>query len=391
MRAYLRYLVLSLLGFMAITVAFTAFIDPYGWAGAPRVTGLNAMKPEAMRQVWPVKARQVVRAAPRTIVVGNSRVAYGFDPLSPAWPEHMRPVYNYGVEGGRLQDLAPHVRKAMELESVQAVFIGLDFYDFLQGDPRLEQFFNAQNGDAKPYLERVAQILFSNEAVRDSIRTIQRQGDAQPLSLTQQGYGLPGRFDRVWSDFGHYEQFRRIERGTFRQILNLDVSLPDPEDSNALHVLRRMIATAKANDVAVTLFTHPTHAEMFHGLQVAGYAADFVDWKRMILAEAAAQDIPFYDFAHVDADSIEPLPGPGDRETRMRGYWDAGHYKPVTGDRVVRAMTGPTPSRARIGPADLDAIAAANQAALAAYLDANPDSERRLREVMLSAGTIGDS
>ena len=96
--------IVGILATCAITLlcaaVVNAIVDPYLRLEWFRVEGINATRPMAVGQVRMVKAYQVLRQNPTTIVLGNSRVDLGIDPASEFWPEEMQPVYNAGKPGG---------------------------------------------------------------------------------------------------------------------------------------------------------------------------------------------------------------------------------------------------------------------------------------------------
>jgi len=62
---------------LAAAVAVFNACDPYLVLGAPRIVGLNARKPAVDTQQRLMKAYDVLRAAPNTVILGGSRVDLG--------------------------------------------------------------------------------------------------------------------------------------------------------------------------------------------------------------------------------------------------------------------------------------------------------------------------
>jgi len=107
--------------------------------------------------------------------------------------------------------------------------------------------------------------------------------------------------------------------------------------------------------------------------------------------------VRIWNFGSVTPETLEAIPADGDRKTQLQRYWEAGHFKPVLGDVVLEqvlnegapialantALANATPANtavanavlapnennhfgAEITPANVDAIVAADRAALLA-------------------------
>src|SRR5690606_18818003 len=83
--------------------AFNFAVDPYGFHQAPRVIGFNSAKPRLADRVRLSKPYDVLRVAPQSLILGNSRAELGLDPSSPHWPADLRPVYNLSQPGSSLE------------------------------------------------------------------------------------------------------------------------------------------------------------------------------------------------------------------------------------------------------------------------------------------------
>src|SRR4030088_1979445 len=99
-RHFLRTWLLACMVLAALVVVFDTAMNPYLLFGAPRIAGFNARKPAVDTRERLMKAYDVLRAGPNTLLLGSSRVDLGLDAQDPAWPVQDRPVYNLGIVNG---------------------------------------------------------------------------------------------------------------------------------------------------------------------------------------------------------------------------------------------------------------------------------------------------
>lgn len=128
---YLRVLGAVFAATMLGVIGFNVAVDPYGFFGSPRIVGFNAVKPKAGGQSHAAKAYQVARAAPTTVIIGNSRPEMGLDPRSACWRPEDRPVFNLGLRGAGFRMQADYLRHAVAGGTVRHAVIGLDFSEFV--------------------------------------------------------------------------------------------------------------------------------------------------------------------------------------------------------------------------------------------------------------------
>jgi hypothetical protein len=95
----------------------------------------------------------------------------------------------------------------------------------------------------------------------------------------------------------------------------------------------------------------------------AGLWPAFEDWKRRLteIAAGGGETVALWDFSGFSEYSTEMIPGPGDRQTEVRWYWEAGHFKKELGDVVLdrvllsEGTVGPDGFGVRLTPANIDA------------------------------------
>jgi len=102
MHAMTRYLYQWFLAtalILIVVAAINLVVDPYGIFRLIDAPGFNSVKPAAPSRGPMVKAYQVQRVQPKTLILGNSRAELGLDPNHPAWPQTARPVFNAALPG----------------------------------------------------------------------------------------------------------------------------------------------------------------------------------------------------------------------------------------------------------------------------------------------------
>ena len=50
--------------------------------------------------------------------------------------------------------------------------------------------------------------------------------------------------------------------------------------------------------------------------------------------------VEVWDFSGLSTETLEPIPDRLDRRTRMKYYWEAGHFKKELGDQIIGRVLG---------------------------------------------------
>lgn len=354
-----RYLLIStavMVMFIILTAVFNYIIDPYGIYRTFVFEGINRDKPRASTQVRMVKAYGVRKIAPKSIAIGNSRVDIGIDPLHPAWPEDGHPVYNLGIPGSTIYASRAYLRHCLAVRNLSCVVMGLDFMDFpiapepekKTGTKEFEQWLLTNSEDPQtslPWgkeLKRCAITLFSLTALADSLRTVTGQ-DAE--NITARGFNPLREYHHFVRKEGHYAIFLQRDKENMKRYKekpkNLFISgtRTSPQFDN----LRGIMRECRAEKINLYLYIHPYHVRLNETIRRTGFWPLFEQWKRelvRIVTEESDADraVPLWDFSGYNRISGETVPRPGDTETKMKWYWEAGHYKKETGDMILETI-----------------------------------------------------
>lgn len=386
-RSYLAWMFAAALAAIAASGAFALFMDPLALYGAPRIAGVNAVKPYLDHHRELARWRAARRACAAVGFFGNSRAEIGFDPEAPALGRQGLTAFNHAIPGSGLGLAA---RQLGWLEAAgcgpQVAVLGVDFFDFL-GGPAPEGAVRS----APPRVDGrvVAETVFSITAVRDAFTTLRLQHARHPASLTALGFNPLLNYIPEVEKSGHYALFRQraVENRKRWEKLPPRLDPPGGGPSEEALALRAFLAEARSAR-AVHLVIYPYHAEIRLMLEGMGLTGLFEAWKARVLAEARRADpsgarVRVWDFSALGAETLEPIPAPHDRRTVLQWYWEAGHFKKALGDRMLaRMLEGSDPLGIELRPETLAATVAEDRRQVAQAWTAGGPLVREVRSVL---------
>ena len=344
------------------SIVFTVLVDPYRTFGTPTIHGWTELKPRIYEEAAMAKVYQLERILPRTILLGNSRVEVGIDPLSVVWPTDARPVFNAAEAGKDLFTALIMLREAISLGNLRTAVVGVDFQDFLQTSystvtdlpplgPNEQRLRVDRRGNPNPH--RVAQLwrdwftsTLSIAAVSDSFQTVMHQNTDSTTTMTPFGFNPLHEYRLFGERNGYFELFAHAQRMYARQYAAYEVpDFSSPSRIRNYRYLQMIIDLARAHRIRLILFTSPYHADYLEMLHRLGLWPSFLQWMRSLasIADAATRDgsnLAVFDCSTYDSITTEPIPPAGDRASTMRWYWEPGHFKSALGDQVLKALFG---------------------------------------------------
>lgn len=362
-----RRFLLWVLGFLALfgllVAAANIAIDPYMLFDRPRVTGFNAVKPAVETREAMMKTHQAARVAPKTVILGSSRSDIGLDPASAAWPATTQPVYNLSTVGADLATNLVFLQRLLANGRAQpkTVVVGLDFESFL-----LEPLNTADPGPPAPPAGADAGGPFSGardylastltlDALEDSVSTLwtNRRG-LMTLDMQADGRLTEGHLRRWTAADGVALLFEQKNRLTVRRyqkprhVLSHDPSVPVRDFAG----LDALVTLAQARNFELVLLVQPAHASRLEMLDAMGYWPDYELWKRELarwgaqMRERGAR-VTVWDFGGFESTTTEAVPAPGDKQTRLKWFWDPVHYSTALGEVLVSTLTATQDAGAR--------------------------------------------
>src|SRR5438046_123959 len=124
---FLRWAGVTAFALMALAAAAAIVVNPYWNHGTAPITGWTALKPRAYQEALIAKTAQLDRIAPKTLLLGNSRVEIGLDPESRNWPAGAGPVFNAAQAGRSLFTSQLMLREAISVSAPKLAVVGIDF------------------------------------------------------------------------------------------------------------------------------------------------------------------------------------------------------------------------------------------------------------------------
>ncbi len=358
---------LALTGLLLLLVAaFNLAVDPYGLFRLIDQPGFNSVKPQAGSHGRMAKAYQVLRVQPRGLLLGNSRTEVGLDPQHPAWPAAARPVFNLALPGTGTQATLrylQHVQEGTRGKPVIAVW-GVDFMDFLvdarqprrvssvgKEDRRLLVLPDGTRNPARSLQQArdYAESTLTLSALLDSVATLRSQNDPHAENLTPAGFNPMRDYLGIAAEEGYWALFRQRDLENTRAYSQRpeDIYDGDGRSSPALDDLRQILRLCRQQGIALHLVIYPYHAHLLEIIRITGHWPAYEEWKRALLhivdEEAPARAsprVPIWDFSGINALTGEAVPARGDHRTRMRWYWEAGHFKRELGDLMLDRVFG---------------------------------------------------
>ena len=125
---YAIVLAFSTLLLMGLVAGGNALVDPFGMYRWLDLEGFNAAKPAIYHRVRLLKAYEVRRLRPDSVVLGSSRVHLGVRPGHPGWSKRFDRPYNLGFDGAMTKEMYHYLVHAHAAGHLRHVMLGLDSY-----------------------------------------------------------------------------------------------------------------------------------------------------------------------------------------------------------------------------------------------------------------------
>jgi hypothetical protein len=331
-------------------------VDPYLLFDVPRVAGFNARKSAAAKQERMMKAYDVVRYRPKSIILGSSRVDIGLDARHFAWPEELRPTYNLGLGGADLYMSYRYLQHVLSQRQVELVVVGLDFEYFLSSS-RSGRPVGELPAAARGYESRlaVAEDGSPNRSLHrqyalDLLRTLSLSGTRDSMAtvfstLTTRGADIVA--GSLELDYGtalkhsHFAYFARLDLLWARSFQ--DIARTAGISRSVLSRLERVIELCQSHRARVIVLINPVHADLLELYGMTGLWPLFEDWKReltTVVRRHAAPGNPdgiiLWDFSGYDRLSSQSIAA----THPLQGYPDPAHYNRTVGDAIIDRIFG---------------------------------------------------
>lgn len=343
MRRFILQLCL-LFTFMTAGIAvFNAVVDPSGFFHLQRGvdSGLEHPVYADPRLAKPLGA---VLLHPNTIIAGTSRTGLGFSAnTAHAFPDWGL-VYNFSIPGVQMLPLYERLQPLLGDPALQRLVLGLDYGMFFINRERIEQPIRLVE---QPRLARASlpdllwvtrTLLLSKTMLTASLRSWLPDA-TQRRHTDLLGYQQTVPQQQRVQQLGHHQTALNLERHLAPVWFNSKKS-PESPYQRHLHAFSQLLDEACRQGVHVYAFINPFHVRQMELLHKIGLQKAHTEWKRDLLHRLdhhvqAGCASPLMDFSGVNAITTENFPAPGDRLTRMYGWWESSHYTHAVGERIL--------------------------------------------------------
>ncbi|MBM0108888.1 hypothetical protein JM946_29520 [Steroidobacter sp. S1-65] len=334
---------------LSAVVIFNAAMDPYLVIGTPRIDGLNARKPAADQYQHMMKAHEVLRSHPRTVILGSSRVAIGLEATNPAWPPRYRPVYNLAMSAADPYTSYRYLQHVLARNPLELVVLCLDFEFFLTNQlsqrPPETQFIRlsvTDEGGANPAYRReqfndTVAALLSLDALGNSVKVLAANRSVRS-SNTLSGDWEFSLYQHPQDSIGFYPMW------LLDDVLAVTRFHGVHEKLAPMQSVRDILELCAKRGTRVIVIINPYHADMLEVLDYAGHWETFEKWKRRVLhlaMEYSAEPNRPVDLWDMNTYSPYTTESIYEGSRGLQWFINCGHYTRSLGDRMVRQIFSP--------------------------------------------------
>lgn len=349
-RAQLRWFGAATLATLLLVAGINIATDPLDAFGTPRLQGFNALKPHLDHHRELTRWRQAGRLCPSAVILGNSRAEIGLDPEHPSFVARGLSAANQAVPGTAVDTAYQQLQWLKSAGCMpRVVVLGVEFFDFLGAEPAT---LGAPAARPAPALDAAfyAETVFSLSGLGDALSTVLLQSARFPATLTDRGFNPLLNYEPEVARNGHFALFRqRALENTRNWSRKTAATRPagGKDSFNAQH-LRALLALTADSGTEVHLLIYPYHAQVRLLMERLSLGPVFSDWKGQLVqlaaqAPAGKGRVHLWDFSTLNPRTLEAIPAPDDKRTRLQYYWEAGHFKKALGDLMLARMLGGDP------------------------------------------------
>lgn len=361
-KAYLVRTIQFLLLTFVLVVGLNFLIDPYRITTVARIPGLNEYKIDINDHVRLMKKYNPLRTQHNALIVGNSRVEIGMNPVSHCFKKSGMEIYNLGIPGASVRTQLAYAMNVIHQQPIETVFLSLDFTDFIftRKHARFDELTFSEytenglkfttSGEENPeyistLMQDYYQALFSLDSLISSLQT-----------LVLQDRAAPDRDDAGFNPARDFAEALRIEgpRALFDQKMtdlkdhfSVEWFLRDADGrmDPAFDDLREFLDMMVNRNIRVYLFINPFHEVYWELLRERGQMSLNMEWLSEVekLVESYPENVvTLWNFS-VDSPFIyEKVPGPDARSGPLQWFWEPSHYREQLGDLMIETMLSET-------------------------------------------------
>ena len=370
---------------LALLTAFNAVVDPFRMLDNPHSPAFHLQKEAVHTRVRLLKAYEIRRLRPDSILLGSSRCHLGFRPSNKSWSSLANKPYNAAFDGATTKEMYYYLLHAYAIKPLKLVLVGLDTYH-PTGAPGFTRPDFSARVMARPSLGVLnkpkllledLRIMSSWDALLHSCQVLVSDRIKEKQWLAADGQRLGEVFFRrkgeSFQKNGPRYYFDEIDRQEVGYKLEWKIPKPEPKkvypprearkDSvSSLGYIEKIILFCREKGIPLVLFFTPSHAHQLEISLAAGEWPSIEKAKRDLVAllqrdaQADRDTRPFllYDFSTYSSVTMESVPPLGSKQ-EMQFYWDSSHFKENVGDMVLGRILGDAAPEKSV-PGDFGAI-----------------------------------
>ncbi len=321
---------LSLILIIVFSVCLINYIvDPYNLYK----TNLFKNKPKEFEYMRLIKAINIEKIKPISIVLGTSRAEMAID------PDHeyfIKPSYNLANAGSTMYETKYYLKEAILQGKLKKVLLVADWRMF--NDVSMKKVI-----DFETYFENrnIYKYLLNYKVFQDSLFTIKNKNI---VSL----YNNNGQMKEdylnkiVLSNGGHYKTMIKEEKNYYKELSDNNL-YKDTQKSSLLDFIE-ILELCYKNDIELDIVFGPSHIRQWEAFDYYKDYEALLTWKKdlvEIVQKVANKfnNIPFriVDFAVYNEYTSEKIPT--EENQSMVYHYEGSHYKPKLGEMLLKSLS----------------------------------------------------
>ena len=321
---------LSLILIIVFSVCLINYIvDPYNLYK----TNLFKNKPKEFEYMRLIKAINIEKIKPSSIVLGTSRAEMAID------PDHeyfIKPSYNLANAGSTMYETKYYLKEAILQGKLKKVLLVADWRMF--NDVSMKKVI-----DFETYFENrnIYKYLLNYKVFKDSLFTIKNKNI---VSL----YNNNGQMKEdylnkiVLSNGGHYKTMIKEEKNYYKELSDNNL-YKDTQKSSLLDFIE-ILELCYKNDIELDIVFGPSHIRQWEAFDYYKDYETLLTWKKDLveIVQKVANKfnkIPFriVDFAVYNEYTSEKIPT--EENQSMVYHYEGSHYKPKLGEMLLKSLS----------------------------------------------------
>ena len=321
---------LSLILIIVFSVCLINYIvDPYNLYK----TNLFKNKPKEFEYMRLIKAINIEKIKPISIVLGTSRAEMAID------PDHeyfIKPSYNLANAGSTMYETKYYLKEAILQGKLKKVLLVADWRMF--NDVSMKKVI-----DFETYFENrnIYKYLLNYKVFQDSLFTIKNKNI---VSL----YNNNGQMKEdylnkiVLSNGGHYKTMIKEEKNYYKELSDNNL-YKDTQKSSLLDFIE-ILELCYKNDIELDIVFGPSHIRQWEAFDYYKDYETLLTWKKDLveIVQKVANKfnkIPFriVDFAVYNEYTSEKIPT--EENQSMVYHYEGSHYKPKLGEMLLKSLS----------------------------------------------------